>query len=132
MKDNLVSKNFEEVAISLEEAESNAEIGHYKDCVSRCRDAIEIFVSLIKEKELGEKTEKHFSTDLAKISKYGIYDDAIKRLAQGVYSFLSLKGSHKYDEEKVTVYDAETALQESYSLLGMLLKRYSEYKNLAS
>ena len=130
IKENLVSKNFEEVAISLEEAESNVEIEHFKDCVSRCRDAVEIFVSLVKEKELGEKTEKHFSIDLAKITKYGIYDDAINRLAQGIYSFLGLKGSHKYDEKKVTIYDAETALQETYSLLDMLLKRYFEYKKV--
>lgn len=128
LKDKLVSKNFEEVAISLEEAETNVEDDHFRDCVSRCRDAVEIFISSIKEKETGQKTEKHFATDLAKVVKYGVYDESMKKLAQGVYSFLSLKGSHKYDKKKVIVYDAETALQQTYTLLEVLLKKYSDFK----
>lgn len=128
IKDRLLSDNFGEVAISLEEAETNVEEDHFRDCVSRCRDAVEIFISLIKEKETGEKTEKHFASDLDRIVNDEVYDDAIKRLAHGVYSFLSLKGSHKYDEKKVTVYDAETALQQTYSLLEILLKKYLDFK----
>lgn len=128
LKDKLVSETFEEVAISLEEAETNVEDDHFRDCVSRCRDAVEIFVSIVKEKETGEKTEKHFASDLGKIVKYGVYDDSVKKLAQGVYSFLSLKGSHKYDKKKVAIYDAETALQQTYTLLEMLLKKYSDFK----
>lgn len=128
LKHQLVLSDFEEVAVSLEEAESNVEPEHFKDCVSRCRDAIEIFVALIREKETGEKTEKHFATDLGKIVKIEVFDDSIQRLAQGVYSFMSIKGSHKYDASKVTVYDAETALGETYSLLEMLLRRYLELK----
>jgi hypothetical protein len=129
LKERLVKENFEEVAISLEEAETNVENEHFKDCVGRCRDAVEIFTSLIKEKELGEKTELHFNTDFIKIVNYGIYDEATQRLAQGVYSFLSLKGSHKYNEKKVTVYDTETALLETYSLLDMLLQKYSDFRS---
>jgi hypothetical protein len=126
LKQELVVNGFEEVAVSLEEAESNVEIDHFKDCVSRCRDAIEIFVAFVREKETGEKTDKHFATDLAKIGKVGVFDEGTQKLAQGVYSFTSLKGSHKYDASKVTVYDAETAMKESYSLLEMLLRRYVE------
>ena len=114
--------------LALKRPETNVEDEHFRDCVSRCRDAVEIFISLIKEKETGEKTEKHFASDLSKIVKHEIFDDAIKRLAHGVYSFLSLKGSHKYDEKKVTVHDAETALQQTYSLLEMLLKVHSDFK----
>ena len=117
LKNQLIANDFQEVAISLEEAETNVESEHFKDCVGRCRDAIEIFISTIREKEIGEKTDKHFSTDLGKIAKIEVFDEATQRLAQGIYSFLSLKGSHKYEAEKVTVYDAETSLNETYVII---------------
>lgn len=128
LKHSLIINDFEGVAVSLEEAESNVETEHFKDCVSRCRDAVEIFIALVREKETGDKTEKRFSADLGKILKIGVFDEATGKLAQGVYSFLSLKGSHKYDVKKVLIYDAETALKESYSLLEMLLKRYDDFR----
>jgi hypothetical protein len=128
LKNQLVMHEFEEVAVSLEEAESNIENEHFKDSVSRCRDALEIFVAFIRERETGEKTDKHFATDLGKIVKIEVFDEAIQRLAQGVYSFLSIKGSHKYDAKKVTIYDAETSLNETYSLLEMLLQKYLDLK----
>ena len=128
LKNQLIANDFQEVAISLEEAETNVESEHFKDCVSRCRDAVEIFVAAIREKETGEKTEKHFSTDLGKIAKIEVFDEATQRLVQGIYSFLSLKGSHKYEAENVTVYDAETSLKETYSLIEMFLKKFSDYK----
>jgi len=128
LKHQLVIDGFEEVAVSLEEAESNVEEEHFKDCVSRCRDAIEIFIASIREKETGEKTERRFVTDLGKLVKVGIFEEGDRRLAQGVYSFLSLKGSHKYEPKRVTIYDAETALKETYSLLVMLLKKYKDFQ----
>lgn len=128
LKHSLIIKDFEEVVVSLEEAESNVEPEHFKDCVSRCRDALEIFVASVREKEIGEKTERRFSTDLGKIVKIGIFDEATRKLAQGIYSFLSLKGSHKYNARKVSIYDAETSLKETYSLLQMLMKKYSNFK----
>jgi hypothetical protein len=128
LKERLVLNDFQEVAISLEEAESNVEVEHFKDCVSRCRDAIEIFVASVREKETGEKTEKHFSTDLAKLVNIGVFDESVQRLAQGVYSFTSLKGSHKYEASKVTVYDAENALEHTYSLVEMLVERYLQLR----
>lgn len=127
LKNKLVLNGFEEVAISLEEAESNTEISHFKDAVSRCRDAVEIFIASVRKKETREETERHFATDLAKLARIEVFDEATQKLAQGVYSFLSLKGSHKYDASKVTVYDAETSLNETYSLIEMLLKKLSEY-----
>jgi hypothetical protein len=128
LKHQLVIGDFEEVAVSLDEAETNVESQHFKDCVSRCRDAVEIFVAFVREEKTGEKTERHFSSDLGKLMKLEVFDQGTDRLAQGVYSFLSLKGSHKYDAAKVTVYDAETALKETYSLLEMLLKKYRDRK----
>jgi hypothetical protein len=128
LNDQLITDNFKEVVVSLEEAESNVVESHNRDCVSRCRDAVEVFVWLLKQKETGKKTEKHFSTDLGTVVSLGICDDSVKRLVQGVYSFLSLKGSHKYDEKKVTVYDVEIALQQTYSLIELLLQKYSDYK----
>lgn len=128
LKNQLVVNDFEEVAVSLEEAESNVEVEHFKDCVSRCRDAVEIFIASVREKETDEKTERHFATDLGKMVKIEVFDIGIQRLAQGIYSFLSVKGSHKYDAKKVSVYDAETSLKETYSLLEMLIKRYLDLK----
>jgi len=128
LKHQLVIDDFEEVAVSLEEAESNVAEEHFKDCVSRCRDAIEIFIASIREKETGEKTERRFATDLGKLVKVGIFEEGDRRLAQGVYSYLSLKGSHKYEPKRVTIYDAETALKETYSLLVMLLKKYKDFQ----
>jgi len=128
LKQELVMNGFEEVAVSLEEAESNAGDEHFKDCVSRCRDAIEYFVASMREKETGEKTDKHFAIDLAKIVNMGIFDESVQKLTQGVYSFTSLKGSHKYDATKVTVFDAETAMKEAYSIIEMLTKKYLQWK----
>jgi hypothetical protein len=104
------------------------EAEHFRDVVSRCRDAVEIFIASTREKETGEKTERHFASDLGKLVKLEIFDKATGRLAQGNYSFLSLKGSHKYDAKKVTIYDAETALGTTYSLIEMLLKKYLDLK----
>jgi hypothetical protein len=128
LKNQLVVNDFEDVAISLEESESNLENEHFKDCVSRCRDALEFFIAQIRQRKTGEKTERHFATDLGKIAKIEVFDEATQKLAQGVYSYLSLKGSHKYDSSKVSIYDAETALKETYSLIEMLLKKLLEYK----
>jgi len=127
LKEQLVLNTFESVAISFEEAETNVEQEHFKDCISRCRDAIEFFIAQVREKETGHKTEKKFVKDFTNIVQIGVFDDATKNLAQGVYSFLSLKGSHKYDESKISIYDAETALKESYSLIEMLLRKYLDY-----
>jgi hypothetical protein len=128
LKNKLVLSGFEDVAISLEEAETNTEINHFKDAVSRCRDAVEILIAKIREQQTGEKTEKSFSTDFAKLQRIGVFDDPVQRLSQGVYSYLSLKGSHKYDAAKVTIYDAETSLKETYSLIEMLIKKLAEFK----
>jgi len=128
LKNQLVVNDFDEVAVSLEEAESNVEVEHFRDCVSRCRDAVEIFIASVREKETGEKTERHFATDLGKLVKIGVLDIGTQRLVQGVYSFLSVKGSHKYDAKKVSIYDAETSLKETYSILEMLLKKYLDLK----
>jgi hypothetical protein len=127
LKNQLVVNSFEQVAVSLEEAESNVEIEHFKDCVGRCRDALEVFTALLREKATGERTEMAFSIDLGKLVKVGVFDEATQRITQGIYSFLSIKGSHKYDASKVTVYDAETSLKETYSIIEMLLKKISEY-----
>lgn len=43
---------------------------------------------------------------------------------------MSIKSSHKYDASKVTIYDVETALEQTYSLLDMLLRRYLDLKKL--
>jgi hypothetical protein len=128
LKSQLVANKFEQVVFSIEEAESNVESEHFKDCVSRCRDAIEFFIASLREKETGQKTEMRFSVDLAKLGQLNVFDEATQKIVQGVYSFLSIKGSHKYDADKITVYDAETALKETYSIIEMLLKKLTEYR----
>jgi hypothetical protein len=89
IKRQLLEEGFEQTVISLEEAESNAEEEHFRDCISRCRDAIEITVATIREKETEEKTEKRFIVDLKRVKDRGVFDEGLERLASGIYSFLA-------------------------------------------
>lgn len=127
IKDKLISEKFEGVVESLEEAESNVIENHLRDCISRCRDAVEIFIAKSREQITGEETEKKFTRDLSKLVENKVVDDSEQRLIKGVYSFLSLKGSHKYDESKISANDAELALDSIYSTIGMLLRKHSAF-----
>jgi hypothetical protein len=69
---------------------------------------------------------KKFSIDLNELcqKRPEIVDDATKRLIQGIYSYLSLKGSHAFssvDEEDGS--ESEFGLGETYRVLSLLLAK---------
>lgn len=130
LKSRLLTNGFEEVVVSLEQAESCltdgiSNEGNRKNCISRSRDAIECFVATIRENVTKEKSEKHFYTDNTRLMKFGLYNNQMMQLIQGVYAFCSTdKGSHKFGPQEITVVDAEEAMQETYSLIEILLRHY--------
>lgn len=134
LKNKLSSNGFGEVVVSLEQAESNleegyAQEGHRKDCISRSRDAIENFVATARVKETNERTGNMFRNDNSRLAEIGLYDEETGRLTQGVYSFCSSdKGSHKFEAQKIEVEDCIEAMQETYLLLEILLRKYLSWK----
>jgi hypothetical protein len=122
LKSQLSLEGFDGVEQKLEEVDTNISVKHWKDVISRCRDSIELFCATLRKVKLGEESEKRFTNDLIALNKKSVIDEAEQKLINGVYSFLSEKGSHDYDETKVTPYNAEIAVEETYSLLEMLLE----------
>jgi hypothetical protein len=122
LKSLLSLEGFDGVEQKLEEVDINISAKHWRDVISRCRDSIELFCATLRKVKLGEGSEKRFTNDLTALIKKGVIDEAEQKLINGVYSFLSVKGSHDYDETKVTPYNAEIAVEETYSLLEMLLE----------
>jgi len=122
LKSQLSLEGFDGVERKLEEVDTNISVKHWKDVISRCRDSIELFCATLRKVKLGEESEKRFTNDLIALNKKSVIDEAEQKLINGVYSFLSEKGSHDYDETKVTPYNAEIAVEETYSLLEMLLE----------
>lgn len=122
LKSQLSLEGFDGVEEKLEEVDTSISVKHWKDVISQCRDSIELFCGTLRKVKLNEESEKRFENDLIALNKKGIIDEAEQKLINGVYSFLSVKGSHDYDETKVTPYNAEIAVEETYSLLEMLLE----------
>lgn len=128
LKNKLLKEGLNQVAFRLDEADANIASNHKKDVISRCRDSLEHFFVQIIKKELKKESSMHFNDDVKSIIDLGIYDESVQRLVMGVYSYLSLKGSHDYSEEKISIYDVETALEYTYSVIENLLLRYDFYQ----
>ena len=122
LKSLLGLEGYDSVEQKLEEVDTYTSVKHWRDVISRCRDSIELFCATLRKVKLGEESEKRFVSDLNALNKKGIIDEAEQKLINGIYSFLSVKGSQDYDEKKVTPYDAEIAVEETYSLMEMLLE----------
>ena len=133
-RNKLSVNGFQDVVVSLEQAESNFEEGlnhegHCKDCINHCRDAIENFVATVRVKVADNRTENVFRKDNQKLADIGLYDEETRRLAQGVYSFCSSdKGKHKFKASKITLDDCVEAMQETYLLLEILLRNYLAFE----
>jgi hypothetical protein len=134
LKNKLSTNGFQEVIVSLEQAESNFEDGtnhegHRRDCINHCRDAIENFVATVRVSVADKKTDNKFSLDNQKLVDIGLYDEETGRLARGVYAFCSSdKGKHKFKAPKITVDDCIEAMQETYLLLEILLRNYLAFE----
>lgn len=130
LKTRLSLNDLAEVRVSLEQAESSFteginDEGKRKNCISRSRDAIELFVATLRERVVQEKTERSFHGDNVRLMKAEFYDNHIMQFLQGVYALCSTdKGSHKFGPQEITIIDAEEALRETYTAVNILLRYY--------
>ena len=128
LKSQLSDYGFVEVVKCLDEAENNLAMRkpeHRKDCVDRCREALEKTAAsiLVAEKK---KPSGYFATDMGTLSGLGIVDKEPKKLTEATYSYLSEVGAHGRAGE-VTLGDAHYAMKETYMRIDILLKKYAEY-----
>lgn len=131
IKDELIRLDFSKAAGYLDTAEQHilSSPPRPKNALSNCRLAIEsVIYQLIQMNEM--KPEKQFSVDLSLLSgKHPeLIDDAMKKVIQATFSYLSQKGSHSYtDVEPKDLNDVEFGLEQTYRVLdNLLLKLESE------
>lgn len=127
VKDELLRHGFREVVEYLESAEQNLVVvpPHLKDALNNSRLALESMLYELIHRE-GISPVKKFSIDLDELcqKRPDIVDDAAKRLIQGVYSYLSLRGSHAFlSGEGKNASESEFGLGEIYRVLSLLLAR---------
>lgn len=128
LKSQLSDYGFVEVVKCLDEAEDNLAMRkpeHFKDCIDRCREALEKTAASILVAE-NKKPSGYFSTDIGTVSNLGIVDKESKRLTEATYSYLSEVGAHGRAGE-VTLGDAHYAMKETYMRIDILLKKYATY-----
>jgi hypothetical protein len=127
LKDELLRNEFREVVEYLEGAEQNLVLSppHLKDSLSNSRLAVEsILYELLRREQIAPV--RKFSIDLAELCKKSpdIIDDATRHLVQGVYSYLSMKGSHVFSSvERKDLAEAEFGLDQTYTILSHILAR---------
>ncbi len=130
IKDELIKSGFSKAAGFLDTAEQHmfSAPPRPKDALSNCRLAIEsVIYQLLQNKAL--KIEKQFSVDLALLSSKHpeLVDDALKKVMQAIFSYLSQKGSHSYaDVEPKDLNDVEFGLEQTYRVLDNLLLKLDE------
>jgi uncharacterized protein (UPF0332 family) len=125
LKSELTDYNFGEVTKCLDEAETNLAEKHYKDCIDRCREAMEKAVALILVAE--KKTpSKSFSTDVGTLVGTGIIDREIKKLVEATYSYMSEVGAHGRGGE-LSLADAHYTVKEAYMRIDVLMKKFRTY-----
>lgn len=125
LKSTLTDYGFVEVTKCLEEAEEHLAEKHFKDCITRCREALEKTGAsiLVAEKK---KPSGYFATDMGTLSGLGIINKEVKKLTEATYSYLSEVGAHGRGG-KVTLGDAHYAMKETYMRIDILLKMYSKF-----
>ena len=128
LKSQLSDYGFVDVVKCLDEAENNLAMRkpeHLKDCIDRCREALEKTVAsvLVAQKK---KPSGYFSTDMGTLSGVRIVNKEPKRLIEATYSYLSEVGAHGRAGE-VTLGDAHYAMKETYMRIDILLKKYAAY-----
>lgn len=127
LKDRLVRSGFSDVVDNLESAEQNLSSSppHLKDVLPNCRLSIEaMFYSLMERK--GVPPKRKFSFDLATFSQTHpeVIDDGTKQMIQGVFSYLSVKGSHAISPtDKAVLPEIELGLEMTYRMISLLLSK---------
>lgn len=124
LRSELLDMGFQDVVISLEEAENNLAEKHLKDSLTRCREALEKIVSSTLDKE-GKKSSSKFGIDIATLCSIGIITRDEKRLIEPTYSYLSEVAHGRI--EKLTLGDVNYAMKETYMRIELLVRRYREF-----
>lgn len=125
LRSDLSDVGFTDVVNALEDAENNLAEKHLKDCLTRCREALEKIVSSILNKERKRPSNK-FSIDIGTLCNMDIINKDEKRLIEATYSYLSEVGAHGR-AKGLTLGDANYAMKETYMRIALLVKRYHEY-----
>ena len=125
LKSMLTDYGFVEVTKCLEEAERNLAEKHFKDCITRCREALEKTAASLLAAEK-KKPSGYFATDIGTLRGLGIFDKEVKKLTEATYSYLSEVGAHGRGG-KLTLGDAHYAMKETYMRIDILLKKYTAY-----
>lgn len=125
LKSALTDYGFYDVTKCLEEAESNLALKHFKDCIDRCREALEKTVASLLD-ILDKKPSGYFSTDIGTFSNLRIISKEQKKLTKATYSYLSEVGAHGRGGD-LTITEAHFSMKETYMRIDILLGKYAEY-----
>jgi len=98
-----------------------------EDCLANCRKALDQLLQELSLK-LGIRPVKRFSEDLTVLEKEfpTVVDEGVRRILLGVFSFLSVKGSHPYSVS-VSEKDATFGLEQTYRSIEYVLEKYTEF-----
>ncbi len=134
VNDELLRLGFKEAVGFLDEATANLQLDppHLKDSLANCRHAIESAMYTLAKKD-GTKVANRFTVDLSEVSQSNpdIIDDATKAMIQGVYNYLSVKGSHVFGKvEKGNLEEVEFGFDQTYRVLDHVLVRMKALKDL--
>lgn len=127
LKDKLIRAGYTNVVELLESAEQNLTTSppHLRDVLPNCRSSLEaMFYKLMESK--GQLPTRKFSIDLAafSVSHPNLIDNGTKQMIQGVYSFLSVKGSHAMSPtDKAAIGEIELGMEQTYRMLSLLLAK---------
>jgi hypothetical protein len=129
LKSMLTDYGFTEITKCLEEAERNLAEKHGKECVDRCREALDKTPSSMLT-YLKKTPSLYFATDLGTLAGLGIIDRETKKLTEATFSYLSEAGPHGRVGD-VSPQDAHWATKEVYNRIDVLLNKFAAHLNKA-
>jgi hypothetical protein len=125
LKSVLTDYGFTEITKCLEEAERNLAEKHSKECVDRCREALDKTPPSMLV-YIGKKPSFYFATDLGTLAGLGVLDKESKKLTEATFAYLSEVGPHGRAGE-VSPQDAHWAMKEVYIRIDVLLNKFATY-----
>lgn len=135
IQNQLMGCSFDKVATYLNDAEARLleSPPKYKDCLSNCRHALEQLLEDITKAE-GVQTQQRFNIDILEFSKKkpDLLDEANAKYIQGIYHYISLKGSHPYSDINQATKEAEFGLTQTFTAVSRFLDSYLTQKKQSS
>jgi hypothetical protein len=125
LKSTLTDFGFIEVTKCLEEAEGNLAEKHNKECVDRCREALDKLSSSMLV-YIGRKPSYHFAADTGTLAGLGVIEKETKKLTEATFSYLSEAGPHGRAGE-LNPQDAHWATKEVYNRIDVLMNKFAAY-----